>query len=132
VAWIIVAAVSGGLLLVALFVSTILAVVFGALRYSDPYRFATQTAMHDPRVIAKLGSPVSTGWLMNGSVKEQNDSGEADLSIPVHGSIHKGAIHVVATKSGGEWTYQQLTLTVEDAPDQLDVLLPETAVPKEK
>jgi hypothetical protein len=132
VVWAIVAVFSGLLLLVVLFVGAILAVVFGALRSSDPYRFAIQTATHDPRVIARLGSPISTGWLMNGSIKEHNDSGEADLSIPVHGSIHKGAIHVVATKSQGEWTYQQLKLRVEDGSDQLDLLRPETAVPKEK
>ena len=132
VVWIIVTAVLGVLLLIVLFVSGIVAVVFGAMKSSDPYRFAMQTASHDRRVNATLGSPVHAGWLISGNISVNNDSGKADLSIPVRGPIHKGAIHVVATKSQGEWTYQQLTLKVEDSSERVDLLEPPSAVPKEK
>src|SRR6516225_3748819 len=102
VVWIIVAVVLGVLLLIALFVGAIVAAVFGAMKSSDPYRFAMQTASHDRRVTAKLGSPVHAAWLISGNISVNNDSGRADLSIPVRGGIYKGAIHVVATKSEGE------------------------------
>ena len=130
--WLIVAAVLGVVLLIVLFVSAIVAVVFGAMKSSDPYRFAMQTAAQDSRVAAKLGSPVHAGWLISGNISVNNDSGKADLSIPVQGSIHKGAIHVVARKSAGEWTYQQLTLKAEDSSERVDLLKPPSAEPKEK
>src|SRR6516225_8714879 len=122
VVWITVAAVSAVLLFIVLLVSGIVAVVFGAMKSSDPYRFAMQTASHDRRVNAKLGSPVHAGWLISGNISVNNDSGKADLSIPVRGGIYKGAIHVVATKSEGEWTYQQLTLKVGDDSAPVDLL----------
>jgi hypothetical protein len=120
------------LLLIALFVGAIVAAVFGAMKSSDPYRFAMQTASHDRRVTAKLGSPVHAAWLISGNISVNNDSGRADLSIPVQGPIHKGSIHVVATKSEGEWTYQQLTLKAEDSSERVDLLKPPSAEPKEK
>src|SRR5215469_12612791 len=132
VVWIVVAAVSGGLLLVVLFVGAIVAAVFGGMKSSDPYRFAMQTATQDSRVAAKLGSPVHAGWLISGNISLNDDSGKADLSIPLQGSIHKGAIHVIATKSEGVWTYQQLTLKVGDDSAQVDLLEPRSAAPKEK
>ena len=132
VVWIIVAAVSGVLLLGVLFVGAIVAAVFGGMKSSDPYRFAMQTAAQDSRVAAELGSPVHAGWMISGNISLNNDSGKADLSIPVQGSIHKGAIHVVATKSEGEWTYQQLTLKVKDSSERVDLLKPPSAEPKEK
>ena len=132
VVWIVVAAVLGVLLLVVLFVGAIVAAVFGGLKSNDPYRFAMQTASHDPRVAARLGSPVHAGWLISGNISVNNDSGKADLSIPLQGPIHNGAIHVVARKSEGEWTYQQLTLKVEDGSAPVDLLQPPSAAPKEK
>ena len=126
-----IAAVLGGLLLIVLFVGLFVVAVFGSMRSSDPYRFAVETAMHDPRVLSRLGSPVKPGWLISGSISVQNDSGQADLSIPVQGSAHKGTIHVVGKKSEGVWAYQRLVLAGEDGREQLD-LLPHTERTEEK
>ena len=99
--WTIVAVVVVVLLLAVLFVGAVGAAIFAGMRSSDPYRFAMQTAARDPRVVARLGSPVQAGWLVGGNIDLRNDSGDADLSIPVSGPIHKGTIHVVGTKTGG-------------------------------
>lgn len=130
--WIIVAVVLAVLLLAVLVVGAVGAAIFAGMRSSDPYHFAMQTAAHDPRVVARLGSPVQAGWLVGGNINLRNDSGDADLSIPVSGPVHKGTIHVVGTKTAGEWTYQKLTLTVEDGPQGLNLLKPPGALPEEK
>ena len=126
------AAVLGALLLIVLFIGAIVAAVFGSLRSSDPYRFAVQTTAHDPRVLSKLGSPLKPGWLVSGNISVQNDSGQAELSIPVEGAIHKGTIHVVGKKSEGQWTYQRLALKVEDGKERIDLLAPASATREEK
>ena len=132
VVWIVVAAVLAVLLLVVLFVGAVFAAILGGIRSSDPYRFAMQTATHDPGVLSRLGSPVQAGWLVGGNINVQSNSGAADLTIPVQGSVRQGTLHVVARKSEGEWTYQRLTLRVNDSPERLDLLAPAGAVPKER
>jgi len=69
---------------------------------------------------------------LSGNISVQNDSGQADLSIPVQGSAHKGTIHVVAKKSEGEWTYNKLTLEVDDSPKRVDLLQPSHPSNEEK
>lgn len=130
--WIVVAAFLGVLMLVVLFIGAIATAVFAGMRASDPYRFALHAATSDARVLSRLGSPVKPGWLITGSINVRNDSGDADLSIPLQGTVHRGAIHVVASKSEGQWTYQKLTLKVEDGLQSLDLLEPAGATPQEK
>jgi hypothetical protein len=65
----------------------------------------------------------------------QNDSGQADLFIPIQGATHKGKIHVVGKKSEGAWAYQILTLNTEDMEDgveQLNLLPQPNATTEEK
>lgn len=132
IVWIVLAAVLGGVLLLVLFIVGIVAVVFASIRSSEPFRHAVQVASHDPRSLSMLGGPVKPGWLVSGNISVQNDSGQADLSIPVQGSTHKGTIHVVAKKSQGEWTYDSLVLEVEDGPQHLDLLHPSPVNTEEK
>ena len=133
--WIVLAAVLGAVMLIVLFIGTIVAAIFGSMRSSEPYRFAMQKATHDPRVLSKLGSPIKPGWFITGSISVQNDSGQADLFIPIQGATHKGKIHVVGTKSEGAWAYQILTLDTEDREDgveQLNLLPQPNATTEEK
>ena len=132
VVWIVLAAVLGGVLLFVLFIGAIFAVVFGSIRSSEPFRHALQVASHDPRALSMLGGTVKPGWLVSGNISVQNDSGQADLSIPVQGPTHKGTIHVVAKKSEGEWTYDKLMLEVDDSPERVDLLQPSRPSNEEK
>jgi hypothetical protein len=115
--------VAGVLLLVALFVGGLLTIIFGALKSSEPYQHAVQTATNDPRVIAELGAPVKTSWLLSGSIQTSNSSGSADLTITLQGTRNKGTLYVVAKKSEGRWSYQTLELRADGQPD-LDLLQP--------
>jgi hypothetical protein len=130
--WIIVSVVLGILLLVGLFVAAIIGIVFGSMRSSEPYQHAMQVASHDPRVLARLGEPIRPGWLFGGSINVAGESGNADLSIPIEGSRGKGTIYVVAKKSEGEWTYQNLALRIEGSTERIDLLRPPGASPREE
>jgi len=119
-------------MLIVLFIGVIVLVVFGTIRSSEPYRHAVRVASHDSRALSTLGGPVMLGWKMIGNISVQNDSGQADLSIPVQGSADKGTIHVVAKKSEGEWTYDKLMLEVDDSPERVDLLQPSRRSNEEK
>lgn len=127
---IIVAAIAA-VLLIGTFVGGLLAIIFGALKSSEPYQHGVQIAANDPRVIAELGAPVKPGWLFGGSIQVSGSSGSADLNISLQGSKRKGTLYVVAKKSGGQWNYEVLELRSEGQPD-LDLLQPAETTPQAK
>lgn len=127
-AWIIVAAVLGGVLLLVVFVAGIISIVFGAIKSSEPYQHAVAVATHDRRVTGKLGAPVEPGWFFQGSIEINGASGRANLAIPVQGALGKGTVCVVAKKDAGQWTYQTLELKVEGQAEEIDLLQPSNSV----
>ena len=129
-AWFIPTLVVAIVLLGVLFVAGIVGLVFGLLKSSEPYRHSVQVATHDSRVQAKLGTPVKPGWMVSGSVNLNNSSGDANLAIPVTGSVHKGTVYVVAKKSEGQWSYQTLELGVDGESERIN-LMPESDLPSE-
>jgi hypothetical protein len=114
---------SAVLLIAGLFVGGILALVFGLLKSSEPYKHSVQVATNDPRVQARLGAPVKPGWMFGGSIREVNDDGTANLNIDLVGAANKGTLYVEAKKTAGTWSYQTLTLKVQGQAD-LDLLQP--------
>ena len=127
----IILAASAAVLLIGLFVGGLLAIIFGALKSSEPYQHGVQIATNDPRVIAELGAPVKPGWLFRGSIQSSGSSGSADLNIRLQGSKTQGTLYVVARKSAGRWTYECLELRSEGQPD-LDLLQSAGATPEAK
>jgi hypothetical protein len=105
------------------FVAFILFVVFASMRSAQPYQDGLHLAQRDPRVIAALGSPVEAGLLMSGSIKTENREGSANISIPLHGPKGKASLSVVGTKHRGNWSYSEMTVTL-DKGGEIDLLAP--------
>jgi hypothetical protein len=103
------------------FVGFIFTVVGGSMRSSVPYREATDRAQRDDRVAAALGTPIETGYFTSGSISVNNDAGNVDLSIPIHGPKGKAKIHVVGTKEGGRWSYSRMMVTPQTG-EPIDLL----------
>ena len=93
------------------FVVFILFVVFGSIRQSTPYRDSVARAQNDPRVRAVLGTPIKPGFFFSGSINTQNRDGDAKLDIPLSGPKGKATLRVVATKTRGRWSYEQMIVT---------------------
>jgi len=111
------------ILLFCLFMALIFTVVMGSMKSSDAYKQAVAKARANPNVVEKLGTPITEGYLVSGNINVQNDSGNADLQIPISGPKGKAVIHAVATKSAGKWEYSRLTIAIEGQPE-LDLLGP--------
>ena len=95
--------------------------IFGLLRSSDAYRLAERRATTDPRVIALLGSPVKSGFLVSGNINLRGSTGDADLRFPISGPKGKANVHAVATRANGAWTFQTLVVHPARGPD-IDLL----------
>jgi hypothetical protein len=86
-------------------------VLFGAIKSTDVYKGAATRAENDPRVIAALGSPITTGFYVAGNVNVNNTRGDADISFPIKGPKGKGTVHAVASRDSSGWSYSELTAT---------------------
>jgi len=106
---------------IAVFGAGIFFFVTSLLKNSDPYQHALGEVRSNPEATAALGEPIEEGWMASGNISLNGSSGNADLAIPVSGSKSSGDIYVVATKSGGRWTYSTLRLEVDGSPDSIDL-----------
>ena len=82
--------------------------LFGSIRKSEPYQEAMRRAQANPEVVNRLGTPIEPKWWLTGNVNVSNDSGNANLVIPVRGPKGEGSIQVQGTKEGGRWTYSRM------------------------
>jgi Cytochrome oxidase complex assembly protein 1 len=92
------------------------------IKSSGAYVGALASVNDDAEVAAALGTPVTPGLAMSGSVKTENNRGSADFTVPVEGSKAKGSLHVVGASTGaGPWVYSTISITTADG-KTIDVL----------
>jgi hypothetical protein len=96
------------------------------MRSSDVCQQAVAKAQASARLKLALGQPITQGWYVTGSINISNDSGSADVSIPISGPKGSATIHAVAKKAAGVWTFSVLRVTLPDG-KQMN-LLPATDV----
>ncbi len=122
--WLVPAGCLTGVVGVAGFIALIVSLLFGLLRSSTPYRQALARAQSDPVVISRLGTPISGGLLVSGSVQLSGGSGQARLAIPLEGPKGSGTLYVEARQSAGTWTYSTLTVQPDGAGAPISLLRP--------
>jgi hypothetical protein len=109
-------------LLFLVFVSSVLVIVFSAIKSTDVYKEALARAKADPAVIEALGSPIKDGFLVSGNTNVNGPSGESNLAIPISGPKAKATIYLSANKSLGQWNYSGLVVEVRQTHQRIDVL----------
>ncbi len=100
-----------GVVIIGLFMA-----VFGLIKQTFIYKDAVRRAESNPQVQAALGTPIGTGFWVTGSVHTSNDSGTADVKIPIEGPKQKANIHCVATMKENNWSYDTLVVEPEHGP----------------
>jgi hypothetical protein len=103
------------LLIFLLIVGCCTALYFGvthALKSTQVYVLSIQRAQASPCATSKLGTPLTANGVPQGSANENNDSGSADLTIPIKGPQGTGSVHVIASRENKIWTLTSETLTV--------------------
>ncbi|MCW0424500.1 MULTISPECIES: cytochrome c oxidase assembly factor Coa1 family protein [Xanthomonas] len=113
------------LVLGALLLASIAVFVLGIARVtksSEPYRVGVMAAQHDPRVAAALGAPIKDGIMPSGSFNSSGGgSGNAELSVSLHGSRANGTLYIEAERHAGEWHYTTLQV-LPDAGEAIPLL----------
>jgi hypothetical protein len=93
------------------------------IQSSGAYLGAIAQVNASSEVDEALGTPVTPGMGMTGSVKQQNQDGSADFSVPIEGTKGKGTLRVVASSQNGEWSYTTVLVTTADG-KKIDILEP--------
>ncbi len=103
-------------------------VIMQGLKSTAPFVQALAKANQSDEVNAALGSPLTPGFMVNGSINDSNGAGTADFEVPVTGKKAAGTLEVTASKErGGAWTFARLAVQVDLGPriDLLDEPRPE-------
>lgn len=106
-------------------IASVVMLVFGALRSSEVYTEAVARAKANEQVRAQLGEPIQAGWTVNGNIQINNDSGSANLTIPISGPKKSATINVVATKAKGKWEYTTLEVAPEGTAERINLRAPQ-------
>ena len=90
---------------------------------------AITTAGRSPAVQTALGTSVKAGTLITGWIVGFGpDSGNADLDVPVQGTLSHGTLHVWAQNGFGGWHLCSLSLTRESKGAEIAILRDADAV----
>jgi len=103
------------------FIVILFTIILSSFHGSEVYQQAIARARTDPQVVQELGEPVRPGWLILGELKTSNDTGKADLQIPISGPRGKAQIRAIAEKSEGVWRFSCLQVVV-GGKDPIDLL----------
>ena len=95
------------------------------IRNSDIYADSMEVLNSNPRAVELLGEPIESGFFITGNLTTEGtngqESGFADLSIPVSGPRGSGDLTIVATKWNDGWNYDQFELVVDDSGETINL-----------
>lgn len=103
------------------FVLAVCSLTFGIMKKSGAYRQAVAAARADREVVETLGTPIEEGFFVMGRIRLTNDSGYANLSIPITGPNGEATIYAEADKSRGEWSFHTLEVMIEDTGEWIHI-----------
>ena len=123
--WMWVLPVGGCLTGILLLVFGIGTAIFGFSKLfteSAPYEYALNKASNNPQVIEYLGDNIESNGIMQGTISLKNNSGHANITIPLKGTKGKGSVTIIGTKKDGKWTYEKLFVMIRETNEQLNLL----------
>ncbi len=115
----------GCLTIIVLFFVFLGSLIFGVselMTESDPYKEALLKVRQDEYVLEILGEPIETNGIMQGELSFKNNTGKADISIPIKGPDGKAKVYVIGTKQNEQWVYSEMYVIISETDEQIDLL----------
>lgn len=104
------------------FMMMIIMVVFYFMRSADGTQEAILRAKQNPEVIAVLGEPIETGWLITGKVNGTGVGSTVDVSIPLSGPKGSGRLMAKGLRERQEhWNFSTLRFSAEGSDHTIDL-----------
>lgn len=120
--WVVSVASALGLAIFGGFVFAVFLFVMRMMHSFGAYQAAMTRARQDPALIAAIGTPIEEGWRVSGKISENNQTGRADLTIPLSGPNGRATLHLRASKSAGAWKFSDLQVKIDSTNQQINLL----------
>nr|WP_306469780.1 cytochrome c oxidase assembly factor Coa1 family protein [Oscillatoria laete-virens] len=120
--WFVPSLIAGAVFVLLLFIGTIIMLVLGMMRSSEPYQEAFRLAQENPVVVEALGTPLKERFFMTGNISVSGSGGKADLVIPVSGPKGKGTIYLDAERNLGKWHFNDLLIEIDSDSQRIPLL----------
>lgn len=96
--------------------------VFKVLGDSEAAQATLREAQASTVLIEEIGEPMRIGWLVVENVNVSNDTGDADVVVPIEGPKGTVSVHTVGTREGGVWRFEEMTATIQGGGTTVDLL----------
>ncbi len=103
-------------------ITLIFTLVFGLLKSSSAYTDSLAMLNSDQRIVSALGTPIDPDFFVTGNVNLNGSSGHADLSYSVSGPHDSADVHVIASKSAGQWSFTTFVVEINSTGQNIDML----------
>lgn len=120
--WVVPFGCTGALFFFVAFALAIFFFVVGVIKTSDVYKQAMIMAVSNQAVADKIGSPIEPGWYLMGDIHVSGPSGNAQISIPIHGPKGSATVYAIATKVAGLWTFSVLEVEITASGERVKLL----------
>ena len=92
------------------------------IKKSEIYRDSIVIASNDGRLVEAIGSPMRDGTFVAGDLKEENDSGSANIVISLTGPVGSADLFLIAYKKDGKWEYKKLAVKITKSGEEFNLL----------
>lgn len=81
---------------------------------------AIEIINHDATVTEKLGKNIETDGMFSGNISTTNDTGTANISVPIKGDKGTGRTIIKAEKQFDEWKYEQISVKIDETGEVIE------------
>ena len=75
----------------------------------------------NPEVQQKLGTDVKTNGIFSGNISVSNNTGEANISVPIKGTKGSGTAIIVGEKEFDKWNYEKIAVQVDETGEVIEI-----------
>ncbi|WP_312557528.1 cytochrome c oxidase assembly factor Coa1 family protein [Empedobacter brevis] len=88
---------------------------------SDVTKHAINIINQNPEIQQKLGTNIETNGMFRGNISITNNTGEADISVPVKGTKGTGNAIIVGKKEFDKWNYEKIAVQIDETGEVIQI-----------
>ena len=85
------------------------------------YAEGLRAAQGSAQVRDSLGNNLRVGWPIKLNAVESDQTGHAEMNVPLQGSVRRGKLYIEGEKAGGVWHIPSLYVFAEESNTRIDI-----------
>ncbi|WP_314242519.1 cytochrome c oxidase assembly factor Coa1 family protein [Empedobacter tilapiae] len=88
---------------------------------NDVTKHAINIINQNPEVQQKLGTKIIKDGMFRGNISIANDTGEANISVPIRGTKGSGIAIIVGEKEFDKWNYEKIIVQIDETGELIQI-----------